>query len=154
MKRPNFKFLRKLWPILLALLLAGFTALADVRLPEQLTVIEAEAFLNNTHLTGPLVIPPSVRVIGPRAFEGCIGLTGALVIPEGVTTIDSRAFANCTGFFGEVYIPASVTYLAEDAFDGTDVTLRFASISTDTDLPATGTDVPVTGTDLAAGFMN
>lgn len=154
MKHSISKALRKLWPILLALLLIGFTALADVRLPEQLTVIEAEAFLNNTQLTGPLVIPPSVRIIGPRAFEGCIGLTGTLVIPEGVTTIDSRAFANCTGLYGEVYIPASVTYLAEDAFDGTDVTLRFASVSTDTDLPATGTDVPVTGTDLAAGALN
>lgn len=154
MKHFKLRSLWKLWPVLLALLLLTFTAMADVNLPGCLTVIGPEAFLNDTRLTGTLVIPQSVRVIGPRAFEGCIGLTGNLVIPEGVTTIDSRAFANCTGLSGVVYIPASVTYLAEDAFDGTDVTLHFADISTDTDLPATGTDVPVTGTDLAAGFLN
>ena len=75
MKHSRFRVLLALWPVLLALLLVTFTAMADVYLPPSLTVIEAEAFLNDTHLTGPLVIPPSVRVIGPRAFEGCIGLT-------------------------------------------------------------------------------
>lgn len=160
MKKNRLLSLLKLWPLLLALLLVTFTALADVTLPADLTVIEAEAFLNDFRLTGTLTIPDGVTVIGDRAFEGCTGLTGQLVIPYGVRSIGSRAFAGCTGLTGVVYIPASVTYLAEDAFDGTNLTILDGSgtITTDTDLPSTDTDLPgdddtvITMTDLPEGI--
>ena len=112
--------LMKFWPVLLALLLVCLTALADMTLPADLTVIEAEAFLNDAGLTGTLVIPDGVTSIGRSAFEGT-GVTG-LVIPASVTAINSRAFADCDDLNGTVFVPETVTYLAEDAFDGTDVT--------------------------------
>ena len=154
--------LMKLWPVLLALVLAALTALADVTLPAELTVIEAEAFLNDTGLTGTLYIPHGVTSIGRRAFEGT-GITG-LVIPETVTAINSRAFADCDSLTGTVFVPETVAYLAEDAFEGTDVTIVYGEeedVTTDTDIPSTGTDIPggddddivITMTDLPQGFQ-
>lgn len=151
MKNKRIRILAKLWPVALALLLAALTALAEVTLPAEVTVIEAEAFLNDSSLTGTLVIPEGVTTIGPRAFEGT-GLTG-LTISSTVATIDTRAFANNSALAGTVYIPDTVTYLAPDAFDGTNVTLVYGSgegITTDTDLP--GGDVVITMTDLPAGL--
>lgn len=145
--------LLKCWPLLLALLLAGITALADVTIPSEVTVIEAKAFLNDKSLTGTLDLPDTVTIIGDRAFEGCTGLTGQLIIPASVTRIGSRAFADCTGFTGTVYIPASVTYISSDAFDGTNLKVLDGSgnFSTDTDLPGTE-DPVVTMTDLPDGI--
>lgn len=147
--------MRRFLPLLLILaLLAVSAVVADVILPNEVTVIQAEAFRYDTSLTGQLSLPFTVTKIGDRAFEGCTGLTGTLIIPPNVQSIGSRAFADCTGLTGSVFIPASVTYLAADAFDGT--SLRIISQgplptpppTTDTDLPSTGTDLPSTGTDL------
>lgn len=152
--KKHFTPLMKFWPVLLALLLAGLTALADVSLPADLTVIEAEAFLNDFNLTGTLSIPRGVTSIGRSAFEGT-GITG-LVIPETVTAINSRAFANCTSLTGTVFVPETVTYLAEDAFDGTDVTVVYGEedITTDTDIPGSDDDIVITMTDLPAGILH
>lgn len=169
MKKNRLLSLLRCWPLLLALVLVSLTALADVSLPADLTVIEAEAFLNDFKLFGKLTIPEGVTIIGDRAFDGCTGLTGELVIPDGVTHIGSRAFADCTGLTGTVIIPDSVTYLAEDAFEGTNLLIRDSGdITTDTDLPGSGdvttdTDLPgsggtggddtvITMTDLPEGF--
>lgn len=142
MKNHRLLSLLKCWPLALALLLVSLTALADVALPADMTVIEAEAFLNDTSLTGALDLPDSVTMIGARAFEGCTGLTGQLVIPQGVTTIGSHAFAGCTGLTGVVYIPSSVTSLADDAFAGTSLTI----------LDGSGGETVVTMTDLPEGI--
>lgn len=142
MKKTPLLSLLRFWPLMLALLLVTFTALADATLPDDLTVIEAEAFRGDTSLTGTLTLPDGVQRIGDRAFEGCTGLTGQLVIPYGVTSIGSRAFADCTGLTGAVYIPASVTYLAEDAFAGTSITV----------LDGSSSDTVVTMTDLPEGI--
>ncbi len=157
MKKDRLLSKMKYLPLAAALLILCVTALADVCIPGTTTVIEAEAFLNDTSLTGSLELPDGVQVIGPRAFEGCTGLTGTLVIPRGVTTIGSRAFAGCTGLTGVVYIPPTVTFWAKDAFDGTSLKILDAStpggdVTTDTDLPATDTDLPATSTDLPAGL--
>lgn len=149
MKKHRLLKISKFWPLALAVLLLSVTALADVKLPAEMTVIGDEAFLNDFSLTGTLTIPEGTTVIGARAFEGCTGLTGTLTIPPSVHTIGSRAFANCTGLTGTVYIPASVTSLAEDAFVGTGLQVLdgAGSITTDTDLPTTDTDLPGGGTD-------
>ncbi|MGN0793701.1 MAG: leucine-rich repeat protein [Aristaeellaceae bacterium] len=142
MKKNLLRIMKLCWPLVLALLLAGLTALADVTLPNDLTVIEAEAFLNDFSLTGTLVIPEGVTAIGDRAFEGCTGLTGQLVIPGSVTRIGSRAFANCTGLTGTVTISASVTELAEDAFVGTSLTVISGTHPDEDDSIITMTDLP------------
>jgi len=143
--------LLKCWPLLLALLLVSITALADVTIPAEVTVIEARAFLNDKSLTGKLDLPDTVTTIGDQAFEGCTGLTGQLFIPVSVTHIGRRAFANCTGFTGTVYIPANVAYVSPDAFDGTNLRILDGSgnFSTDTDLPD---DPIITDTDLPDGI--
>jgi len=157
MKKNRLLSLLKLWPLLLALLLVSLTALADVSLPASLTTIEAEAFLNDTSLTGTLTIPEGTGVIGDRAFEGCTGLTGTPVLPTSLTAIGSRAFANCQGLTGTLTIPISVT-VAEDAFIGTGLTIvrndeditTGTDIITDTDIP--GGDTVITMTDLPEGI--
>lgn len=150
MKKLPIRRILTVLPIIIALLLAAFTAMADVTLPSRLTVIPAEAFRGDARLTGTLTIPAGVTIIGERAFEGCTGLTGTLVIPQGVTTIGSRAFANCTGLSGTVRIPASVTSLADDAFDGTSLIIITGG---STDLPDDDDEeIIITMTDLPAGF--
>ncbi|MCR4883337.1 MAG: leucine-rich repeat domain-containing protein [Clostridiales bacterium] len=77
--------------ILAALLLAG-SALADdgvLMLPEDLTIVEAEAFY---------------------------GVAGAskVIVPEGVTSIGARAFAE--GNFSEIRLPGTVTDIGDEAF--------------------------------------
>lgn len=157
MKKNRLLSLLKLWPLLLALLLISLTALADVSLPAGLTTIEAEAFLNDTSLTGTLTIQDGVTAIGNRAFEGCTGLTGTPVFPASLTSIGSRAFAGCTGLTGTVCIPLAVD-VAEDAFDGTSLNILRSDddITTDTDI-ITDTDIPggdsvITMTDLPEGI--
>lgn len=155
MKKNRLLSLLKLWPLLLALLLVGLTALADVTLPANLTAIEAEAFLNDTSLTGKLTIPEGTGTIGARAFEGCTGLTEIAELPASLTEIGSRAFADCTGLTGTLYVHMSVT-LAEDAFEGTAITIvrEEDEVITDTDIPGgptTDTDIPggpTTDTDI------
>lgn len=142
MKNHMMKRILKCWPLALALLLLGLTALADATFPADLTVIEAEAFRGDTNLTGTLVLPENVAVIGERAFEGCTGLTGQLVLPSTLTTIGSRAFANCTGLTGTVRVPSSVTSLAADAFDGTALTVITGDDSSGGDTVVTMTDLP------------
>ena len=63
------------------------------------------AFINNTWLTGNLVMPDSITYIGNYAFDGCTGLTGQLALPENLNYIGYRAFAECTGFTGNLIIP-------------------------------------------------
>ena len=54
---------------LLALLMAlTLTASAAVALPDGLTDIEANAFEDDTRLTGRVVLPPLVQTVGARAF--------------------------------------------------------------------------------------
>ena len=60
-------------------------------LPQSLTAIEAEAFMNGT-------------------FE-------AVVIPDGCTAIGSKAFANCSNLL-YVRIPSSMGTIEPDAFSG------------------------------------
>lgn len=107
------KNLLKLFAILLLLVLP-LGASADLALPDDLTVIEAEAFLNNTALTGELTIPDGVTVIGERAFAGCSGIT-AIVIPTSVTAIEAGAFSGCTALSGPLFLHKGIT-IAEDAF--------------------------------------
>ena len=65
--------------------------LSVVKLPTQLTTIEAEAFT---------------------------GLTcEAVILPFGCTMIGERAFSNCPDLI-YVFVPNSVTSIADDAFDG------------------------------------
>lgn len=94
------------------------TGCKNTTIPNSVTSIGNNAFLNCSDLTGPLTIPNSVTSIGEYTFSGCLGLTGSLIIPNSVTTIGYAAFQSCNGLTGTLTIPNSVTYIGDWAFNG------------------------------------
>ncbi|MBQ8201305.1 MAG: leucine-rich repeat protein [Clostridia bacterium] len=109
-----------LWKLIvmlgITLLLMPAAASADVLLPSEMTVIEAQAFINDTSLGGKLTIPEGVTTIGAEAFAGCTGLT-EVVIPDSVTAIEAGAFSGCTGLSGVIVLPENCRIEA-DSFLG------------------------------------
>ena len=82
----------KILLLILVLLMGAGLAEEDVlTLPDGLTVVEAEAFMNDASL-------------------------GAVVVPEGALEIGARAFANSS--VTEITLPESLTFIAGDAFSG------------------------------------
>ena len=91
----------------------------DIKIPDTVTAIDGEAFLNNDNVTG-VTIPGSVQDIGYHAFDGCTELER--VIFENPTNgadmiIRLSAFANCPKLT-ECEIPAVATYVTANVFKG------------------------------------
>ena len=91
----------------------------DIKIPNTVTVIAGEAFLNNDNVTS-VTIPGSVQVIGYHAFDGCTALER--IIFEDPTDgadmiIRLSAFANCPKLT-ECEIPAVATYVTANIFKG------------------------------------
>lgn len=96
--------------------LVAYRGNADkVIVPEGVTVIAAEAFLNHTEIN-KLELPQSLLVIGEGAFEGCSNLS-QLNLSNSVEEIKDRAFAGCN--LSKVRLPESVVKLGIRAFDDT-----------------------------------
>lgn len=64
-----------------------------------------------------LTLPDQVKVIQEEAFAGDTSLY-EVALPEGITTIESRAFAYSS--LARINLPSSLTSIAEDAFEGID----------------------------------
>ena len=105
------------------------TEITDLEIPNSVTSIGYQAFLNCSGLTS-ITIPNSVTTIGYSAFEGCSGLT-SVTIGNSVTFIGADAFCDCSGLTS-VTIPNSVKSIGGYAFDGcsglTSVTINSNSI--------------------------
>lgn len=91
----------------------------DIKIPDTVTVIAGNAFLNNDNITS-VTIPGSVQVISYHAFDGCTELER--VIFEDPTDgadmiIRLSAFANCPKLT-ECEIPAVATYVTANVFKG------------------------------------
>lgn len=71
-------------------------------------------------LTNVLYLPDGVTIIDSKAFIGTAAQ--AVVIPDGALTIQSRAFADCPAL-QYVSIPESITGIADDAFEGSNITI-------------------------------
>ena len=54
-------------------LLGYFGDGGDIKIPDTVTIIAGEAFINNDNITS-VTIPGSVQVIGYHAFDGCTEL--------------------------------------------------------------------------------
>ena len=100
-------------------LLGYFGDGGDIKIPDTVTIIAGEAFLNNDNITS-VTIPGSVQVIGYHAFDGCTELER--VIFEDPTDgadliIRLDAFANCPKLT-ECEIPAVASYVTANVFKG------------------------------------
>ena len=71
-------------------------------------------------LSDALVLPGAMREIEAEAFEDA-GMFERVVLPEGIESILSRAFAGSS--LRAINLPGSITFIAEDAFDGSNLSL-------------------------------
>lgn len=94
----------------------GFTG--TLTIPNSVTEIGRNAFMNCSGFTGNLVIPESIITITDGSFYGCSGFSGNLIISENVTTIGGSSFSGCSGFGGDLVIPSTVTAIGSEAFTG------------------------------------
>lgn len=100
-------------------LLGYFGDGGDIKIPDTVTIIAGDAFLDNDNITS-VTIPGSVQVIGYHAFDGCTALER--VIFEDPTDgadmiIRLDAFANCPKLI-ECEIPAVASYVTANVFKG------------------------------------
>ena len=63
-----------------------------------------------------VIIPEGVTAIGAQAFMNCVNLT-KVVIPDTVTEISYQAFAGCTRLV-DIKLPDGVTRMGANSFDG------------------------------------
>ena len=84
-------------------------------LPNGITKIGYNAFLNCSDLTGQLVIPEGVTLIDAGAFSGCEKLE-KLILPSTLTSIGGFAFYHCKNLAGELVLHGKLTYIGQKAF--------------------------------------
>lgn len=93
------------------------TALTSVILPEDVTVIEEDAFKGCTNLkTVRFADEDNLSMINRSAFEGCTALA-SIDLPATVTHIGVAAFKDCVALTS-VDVPATVTRIGEECFFG------------------------------------
>lgn len=89
------------------------SAVTSVTIPDSVTSISDEAFINCPKLTN-ISIPNSVTYIGFSAFSSCTSLK-SITLPSSLSTIQSYAFYNCRNL-KTIRIPVSVTSIGNNAF--------------------------------------
>ena len=89
---------------------------SQIRIPNGVKQIGAEAFKGNTRITG-VIFPSSVTVIGEDAFAGCSSLT-SISGGDYLEEIRDRAFEGCP--LSTIKIPAYVEKVGLRAFDMTE----------------------------------
>ncbi len=91
----------------------------DIKIPDTVTIIAGEAFLDNDNITS-VTIPGSVQVIGYHAFDGCKELE-RIIFEDPADGADMiirlDAFANCPKLT-ECEIPAVAKYVTANVFKG------------------------------------
>lgn len=103
----------------------GSCEATDVTIPaaapngETVVAIGAEAFKNNTKITG-IEIPDTVTSIGDGAFDGCTFLSSLKMSPY-ITHIGSYAFAGCDAL-ASVTLPENLISIADHAFYSSGIT--------------------------------
>lgn len=106
-----------------------------VVIPENVTVIAGEAFMNQTRVKS-VTLPESLITVGEGAFEGCTSLAELNVLSRHLSEIKDRAFADCS--LKEVDLPSSVETVGLRAFDE-DVSVTYE-----------GGEIPVTTYEVSA----
>lgn len=83
------------------------THLTSISLPNTITSIEADAFLDHRGIT--TLELPNLQTIGNQAFRFCASLQ-KVVLPECITSLGSTVFQRCVGMT-EIQLPQSLTSL-------------------------------------------
>lgn len=92
---------------------AGNQIINSVVIPNSVTVIGVNAFLNCRHLFN-ITLPSGLTYIGDSVFANS-GLQ-SVVIPEGITTIGVSAFSNCAGLVS-VTLPSTIESIDYNTFN-------------------------------------
>eukprot|EP00035_Acanthoeca_spectabilis_P019122 m.413050 g.413050 ORF g.413050 m.413050 type:complete len:716 (-) comp16822_c1_seq32:93-2240(-) len=86
--------------------------LADVTLPDGITIIRSQVFCGCSALKS-VHLPPSVTTIERAAFNGCSSLA-AINVPSELVFIGDYAFSECSAL--DMELPPSLTYVGNEAF--------------------------------------
>ena len=101
--------------ILNGILIDGSRCTGKVVVPDEVTVIAAQAFSGNREITG-ISIPDSVIQIGDGAFSSCTELVEA-ALPASLAELPKNVFYGCAKL-KYLSIPKSVSVIDSDAFYG------------------------------------
>ena len=91
--------------------------LTEITLPEGLTYISNQAFINSGLTL--ITLPESLTYIRGQTFYGCSKLM-KITLPAGLTSIGSSAFYRCTSLT-EITLPASLTSIYGNPFEGSSI---------------------------------
>ena len=91
------------------------SAVTSVTIPDSVTSISDEAFINCPKLTN-ISIPNSVTYIGFSAFSSCTSLK-SITLPSSLSFISGALFLGCSQLT-TIHIPVSVTSIGNNAFAG------------------------------------
>jgi hypothetical protein len=94
---------------------AGCTSLTAIRLPKQVTALDARAFQGCTALKTVTAFN-ALRSVGEEAFDGCTKLVDSQ-LPESITNLGARAFRGCTSMT-TLELPSLLASLGDEAFAG------------------------------------
>lgn len=89
------------------------SAVTSVTIPDSVTSISDEAFINCPKLTN-ISIPNSVTYIGSSAFSSCTSLK-SITLPSSLSFISGALFLGCSQLT-TIHIPVSVTSIGNNAF--------------------------------------
>ena len=89
------------------------SAVTSVTIPDSITSISDEAFINCPKLTN-ISIPNSVTYIGFSAFSSCTSLK-SITLPSSLSFISGALFLGCSQLT-TIHIPVSVTSIGNNAF--------------------------------------
>lgn len=92
---------------------------AQISLPEEVTVLSASLFKNQTGLKS-IDISGNVQIIPTHCFLGCVNLQH-VSLPDTIITIEKYAFRDCANL-KEIELPSGVTSIGDYAFYGTGLT--------------------------------
>lgn len=95
---------------------AGFAKGFEITIPENVTIIRANAFKNAVNLTTVGFAGGKLVTIEENAFYNC-GNLGRVFFPDSLKTIGANAFAYCVSM-NEVALPVNLTKICVGAFYG------------------------------------
>lgn len=102
------------------------TPLTSIIIPESVTVIGTNAFLNCKNLES-VVLSDNLKTIEKSAFRYCTSLS-SIDFPESLVEIGAYAFDMCEKLSGEIRLEKNLVYVGKQAFGSTNLTDLYYNI--------------------------